>query len=433
MLLLLSCVLCFASDGNDGDNGINGQQGQDGISSSFVAGIRPLKINLSGENGKKGANGKNGEDGSFCEIAGFSPHDIIQPNGGNGGSGGHGGDGGNGGDVYVFYKNIKYLKNLTLDISPGRGAAAGQRGYGGRACSCNGSNMWTREFCRVSSSSAKRVCSTEFFHCTDGRNGQNGSNGKQGGNGKYGNLFLVKNRFKLSLELLQRKVKFSDIINKAIAFRQHIWHEKKGSKQLLAPTSKLKNNYYQYVKTKSIYFRYVWRSKLAPANYQQTILLKAHDGVVSGLYPKDLWVISNISRRGNLISETINDIIKVSEINSLDLKIHKQGRHAKITITDNSIHAHKLRTKFKLLIKSPRLFSWKIIYNAEVPTDAILRQGENYLILIDKLSINKKYFDDGRRINIKLTAQRLINNYKKEFTFELKHTFKDNQEDTDNF
>ncbi len=405
-------------DGDNGRSGRNGAPGRNGDDRTISATGTPVNLDLSGRDGGDGGDGERGERPPYClRQSSNEKHDLNAPAGGHGGSGGHGGDGGRGGNLTVYYNNLSDLRQIFVRSTGGEGGRGGNGGRGGRGCNCT-HDSWTVETCKGTPGSADYSCKKKTYRCRDGADGPDGSDGAQGQTGARGQLSLIKGNTPLLADQPVVELPLSRFQAGGVNLSLNKWITRQGATGLLAPGSVLADEYREFVERIEGSFQLVWNDKAALAGFSdQMVTASLRDrGQVQLTFPDDLWVDGTLSQAGDRTLYTVSTAIRKQDVTRLSVADFTQaGKNLQLSLVDLGGRADLLTTEFRLKYRA-REYSitdrfaqnYETHYNGVIPTTAVTRDHNRYLLNLGQLPIPSNALAKGTDVEIELAAVRRL-------------------------
>jgi hypothetical protein len=445
MLLSSTQGWSFGYRGSYGSDGKAGSSGRDGQSITTVASGSYQEYILNGGNGEPGGNASAGGNAYSCSYSEGHSNEYGA-DGGDGGDGGAGGHGGNGGDVLVYYTNLSDVKNIYIQSHFGYGAQGGYGSHGGYGCACS-SYSWSRESCSTSEScSSERICeangetrtqdgvtapvrvchdrrtctpvtscSTNTYYCSSGSSGRSGKDGRAGSNGRMGILRLVKDLTALPSESPQFSSDLIGLTKTKALLSKRLWDLKKGALDLVMTGSVLDNHYYEFKELAQAEFRIVWADERSLLDFKDNQVSLSFDGkqIHFKITGPDFLKYST-KTEGKLTTLTIEAAYKKAEISNLEIgQTLGSGNNLKLHLVDRSQLSELVATKIKLqLVYKPTLLGWRVIYDTELPQEALEVKAGQIVVNIGKLGINPKFIKSGRKVRYTFWIERSFGNNK---------------------
>lgn len=454
-ILFLLCLFAFqfyahsfGISGSDGQDGSAGWDGDDG---------RPYVIHATGErvnivsNGSDGSEGSDGRDGSDAFGCTFYPSASNEygASGGDGGNGGKGGDGGNGGDITIHYKKITDLRNIQIENTGGESARGGRGAYPGDGCACD-TRSWTEQTCstqrscttvrrcretgetrtedgrtapvrrceHVEECEPHRVCEDERYTCADGDRGSYGRDGADGTDGFYGTIKLVKNLETLPSENPYIAIDLLSATESEIGLSKIIWNQKTGLRNLLAQGSNTSDRYLEFERLSKRKIIVNWDVDRRIEDFSETKLNISFDGanISYQVIGKEVFIHES-QTMGSTTVIKITQALKKDELANLSIdSIKGFGDNIVITVKDAAMVSKLVKTNLRMqfVYKPKWRFSWRVVYDKEVPQEFIRLHDDRVEILAGKLKMYYKSKWRGNPVRFTLWVNRSLGGKKEQ-------------------
>ena len=407
----------FGKIGSDSPSGQKGKDGRDSDSLTIFADGTPMNLDLSGENGFSGEDGVPGGT-AFCEEQpGDVDKNLQASNGGDGGDGGDGGKGGDGGSLTIYTIDKSYLQQIYAIAVGGEGGPGGQGGAGGEGCKCS-VPYWNKQTCTGKPGSSKYKCTTAEFACTDGVSGRTGREGRVGRSGKLGTLTVINLDKSLAPDQPQATTSISGLKDRGFTVSKNIWETRNGASDLLAPGSIIADRYQELVARQEHTVLLVWDAAQPFKDFadQRVTLALAGENNVKISFPEELWLETNELKR-----DRITEIFVFNAILEKDAKRLKSqgfsgvGANLQLQLVDKAKKSDLLNTSFSFKYRVSnstedarfrRVTDYRTKYEGEVPSSAIIQDGDRFTLNLGQLPIPPQYLEDDTAVELHLTAHR---------------------------
>ncbi len=415
-------IKSFGKIGRDSPSGNKGQDGRDSDSLTVFADGSPMTLDLSGENGFPGEDGLQGGD-ALCEGQPENAKKNLQASdGGNGGDGGDGGTGGNGGSLTIYTTDKSYLQQIYAIAVGGEGGAGGKAGLGGEGCQCS-VPYWNQQTCTGKPDSSKYNCTTVEFECTDGVSGRTGRDGRVGRNGRLGTLTVINLDKSLAPDQPQATTNIAELKDRGFTLSKNIWETGNGASNLLAPGSIIADQYQELVARQEHTVLLVWDASQPVKDFvdQRVTLALAGENDVNITFPEELWLETNELKRDQITEIFVFNAILEKDAKRLKSKgLSGVGANLQLELVDRANKSDIVNTSFSVkyrVSKSTddarfrRVSDYRTKYEGEVPSDAIIQNGDRFTLNLGQLPIPPQYLEDGAAVELHLTANRSFGDY----------------------
>ena len=410
-------IKSFGQIGPDSPDGQKGQDGRDSDSLTVFADGSPMTLDLSGENGFPGKDGLTGGE-ALCDT---QPEDVEKDlqasNGGDGGDGGDGGTGGNGGNLTIYTTDKNHLQQIYAIAVGGEGGTGGQGGSGGAGCQCS-VPYWNKQTCTGKPGSSKYKCTTEEFQCTDGITGRTGRDGRAGRNGRLGTLTVINLDKSLAPDQPQTTINIAELKDRGFTLSKNHWESRTGAPQLLAPGSIIAEQYQELVSRQEHTVLLAWDAAQSVQDFAKqrvTLALKGEDDVQI-TFPEELWLETNELQRDNITEIFVFNAILEKDATRLKSEGFSGAQeNLQLQLVDKADQSDIINTSFSLKYRVSnstenarfrRVADYKTKYEGEVPTEAIIRNGDRFTLNLGQLPIPPQYLETGTAVELYLTVQR---------------------------
>ncbi|TVQ08435.1 MAG: collagen-like protein [Leptolyngbya sp. DLM2.Bin27] len=423
MLAWAQSVRVYGSQGSNGRTGRSGRDGTAGQSQSVVVDGTPASLVLAGSDGEDGESGENG----YRPRCGGQPrnvaYDLRAPDGGAGGSGGAGGGGGNGGDLRVYYSDRSHLQQLSVDARGGRAGRGGSGGRGALGCRCD-IRQWTVQTCTGTPGQADHSCRNTRYTCRDGRSGGNGAFGRDGALGVDGQLSLINQLEPLQPENPAISVGLTTLVNQPARLSRNLWAERAGANALLAPGSRVRDTYREYIGRVEGDVSLDWQAPrpiggFAGGNLRAEI---QPDGSLTAAFPDGLWANYTSRRQGDQLTIVVTNAVRASDVTRLAWGgVQGSGANLSAAVLDLAGEAASLNTQFRVTLRTTaddprgsRLPRYVTVYDDVLPADLVRLEGNRFELALGRLPIDRGPFSRGTHAQLEITAVRSLGNNRAE-------------------
>ncbi len=388
----------------------------------------------SGLSGRNGPNQTVFADGSKYEfdLSGQPGSSASSP----GYPGNNGGNGGNGGNLTIYYSNLDYLSQIYVDASGGRG------GSGRRNLSCNRSSPISSDSLQRAVESALEESgvterqpseaardsdryqsghpgfSNSFPNSTQHSTSSTCRSGSRGSDGNPGQLRIINRQERLPLENNGVEVSLSNLLNRTFNLSKHIWHERSGAADLLAPGSIIADEYLEFVDLIESTVQVSWdvpQPIETFANRQASLHLQ-DNGSVSIDLEGDFWSLTETRQQDGVTEVALTTLIPANEVTDLAIgQLIHEDNALNLYIIDRAGLTDSLETTFQLryTATTPQSRyetrpSWRTHYSDDVPKEVVSRDRNRFVLNLDQLPIEAQYLRPGTYINIKLDITRSL-------------------------
>jgi hypothetical protein len=412
----------FGFNGRTGQNGETGRDGRDGFSTTITAAGRPVSLTMNGEAGTDGSDGQMGEDAYQC-VQTTPADNVYGAKGGIGGTGGTPGNGGNGGDLTIYTDKIDNLNSVIVISEPGQGGRVGRSSYGGRGCLCT-TPSWQANVCKMDTQpdgTAKQVCNTETFSCTNGANGTDGppSGGSFGSSGREGKLTLIPQLDTLQPDQTSVTIKLPAILQGSLNLSKNQWTTQSGALRLLAPGSQLSDIYTVFVGRQSWQYNFTWNMSRSIADFtdvQLSLGVLASDGMPHVSLSDSVWYKSHQTSTAaggtNQVSFVFDNMIFESEAENLKLSVQGSDTNITAVVLDAASLSDLVDTGFEVTFSKVGFWSDKTLFQGFMPPALIVRQGQTFVLQLGKLpGIDPQYLAAGTKLEVDLQSRRSLGGF----------------------
>ncbi len=415
----------FGINGQNGWPGANGIDGAAGPQISVQATGEFADYDIRGKNGTDGTPGTNGQHATNCVQPGKVPFHLYGAHGGSGGSGGDGGRGGDGGMATIFYQNEFDLKNIRIDAMGGLSGRPAPGGFSGQGCQC-AEPTWLAYECwweTMPDGTMARRCEFLRYYCYNGRNGFNGYNGVSRGDGQWGSVALVQGQNSIQPSLTRADIRISQILTTQITLAYNKWSIQKGAQSLLAPSSRVSDNYEKFEGRKLFPVIFQWTAPRPLQDFASDMIsLSLKQDQVRALLPENIWsdIRSTVDEYKNTIF-TISKIVRESELFDLEVYFTGVNKNTLLIIKDHAGVSDSVNTTFNMHLEADTLFN-KNLFKGPLPERFIKRFADRIEIEIGKMDIKDKYLNSGEALILDLTVQRSLGEKSKVQRYEYEQT-----------
>ena len=426
----------FGIRGDNGNAGTSGYNGPDGQSLQVTATGQPQSLNMRGQDGTNGSNGQSGENAVRCEQPEGVRVDLWGAPGGNGGDAGAGGNGGDGGTITTYYQDIKNLRSIFVDASPGRGGIAGTAGYGGASCGCR-FHHWEVpvNVChQVTPPPAppqphpgpsaspqpvpppQIVCQIlpEGHDCRDGDPGNMGRSAPNGSSGQFGSAVLINNPGPLSPTQPSASV-LVGTFPAQVTLTADIWATAAGAEQLFAPGSAISDTYRYWAGRKSVPVSLVWNARRPQTLFstqEVQVTTDATGQVTNSLLTNEIWAEINTSYDSSGAAKiSVDKAVLASETTQLSGQVYGYGSGTIAKLTDAANVSDLVVTDISAKVTSAGVFG-HTRFEGTVPANLVTITASEVTVQIAQLGdILQNHAGDvaqGKHLKVDLTITRSL-------------------------
>ncbi len=384
-------------------NGYSGRSGEAGDSTAITVDGSPVQLDLAGGDGEDATDGE-GAGRSHCDDrSGYARQNVQAENGANGGDGGNGGNGGNGGSLTVHYSDPKHLAQVLVDASGGRGGRGGRGGFGSPGCDCD-VKSWSVEVCQDGS------CSTENYSCTDGSDGQNGSSGSEGASGSTGTLRLVNQPAPLPDEMPQQSVALNRLAEQPVALSRNLWESHTGASALLAPGSKIQDEYESYKGHIERRFAIDWQASQSASRFTDSLNLALQpNGEIEIGFPESYWILGSQIEQEALTTYRVDGIVPVADVTRLGIgQVTGSSQDFEVNVIDQGQLSDELETQFEVRysVSNDNGRRYRVAYEGPVAPDLIVRDHNRFTLALGRLPIRSQEMSGGSEVRLEVMITR---------------------------
>jgi hypothetical protein len=407
----------FGDDGYDGSDGRNGEDGRSGPNREIVADGTETVLDLSGSDGEDGEDGEDGDRARSCRQPRKTEYNVRGAPGGDGGDGGRGGDGGNGGNLTIYYSDRADLSKIYVVAEGGRGGFGGDGGDGARGCDCR-ERDWDVEICETVEGSSERRCFDREFRCRDGDDGDDGRRGTKGRSGDLGQLTLIPGGEPLPEDRPSATISLSQFGDRPVSLSRHRWETQFGATSLLAPGSKIADEYREYIDTIAGNFSLRWNDPRAIARYGDipVALNLVEAGKVEATVPESVWIAAAVSQENQTTIWTVDRILREQEATQLKVSEFTGSRQdLRLSAIDIAAKSDILTTDFAIVYRSTKFgdrlgtrSNYEVRYQGEIPPELVELDYNRFTLNLGKLPIDDRYLMSGVGVDIEIEVTRSL-------------------------
>lgn len=239
--------------------------------------------------------------------------------------------------------------------------------------------------------------------------------GGRGRDGNVGHLRLVNQQEPLPLERSRVTKTLSDLTSQTFELSKHVWRERRGAVDLLAPESIIADTYLEFVERLEATAQLDWQADRAIEEFedQQASLSLENDGRISLSLTEDLWPLTDTQYQDELATVIVQDFIPADEVTELAPGLMgRDGNSLTFSVIDLAGHSEVLYTDFHLHYRSGTSHSsrprWQTRYEGEIPAELVTRDHNRFVIDLSQLPIEAQYQRSGTPVNIEITATRSL-------------------------
>lgn len=443
---------------------------RDGRDRTIFADGREYDLDLSGRNGASASSSRRRTSLYDVErrLTGEEPQLNRNVSPVHGSSGQPGGDGGT---LTVYYTNLTHLRNIYVDASGGRGGA-GSSGTDGFSCPPPETDLPEIDInqdLRVIPSEGlpqpptlppeaappiepKRLRGDFQGQQTNGNSGSSqfvgnelqaldkapnafledtiarsvpagcrripARSGSRGRDGRVGQLRIVNREEELPPEKPETNVAVSDLTEQTYDLSKHIWHERSGATELLAPESIIADEYLEFVERREATVQVSWTAD-QPLNRFETseaTLSLEDDGRVQVDLGDQLWSLSETHQSDDLTKVLITALVPEAEVLELAKGSWQRSQDSlNLAVIDLAGHSEVLTTQFYVRYRAassdalnnirPR---WETQYEGDVPAELVTRDYNRFSLNLGALPIESQYLQPGTPIAVEIEVTRSL-------------------------
>lgn len=221
--------------------------------------------------------------------------------------------------------------------------------------------------------------------------------GPTGNDGRPGQLRIVNREELLPPETPEISATVAKLIEQPVDLSRHLWRERQGAAELLAPGSIIADEYQEYVEQLAVTAQLQWEASQPLSDFetaQATLYLK-EDGRVLVDLGEEMWTLSETRQRDNLSEVAITALVPEAEV--LDLAeggFQRSGDTLNLVVIDLAGHSESLDTTFHVhyhstdrrQLDTPRA-DWQTHYQGDVPAAAVTRDHNRFSLDLSQLPI----------------------------------------------
>ena len=237
--------------------------------------------------------------------------------------------------------------------------------------------------------------------------------GPTGEDGRPGQLRIINREELLPPETPQVSATVAELIEQPVDLSKHLWRERQGAADLLAPGSIVADEYQEYVEQLEVTAQLQWEASLEAS--QATLYLQ-EDGQVLIDLGEEMWSLSENRQRDDLTEVAITTLVPEAEV--LDLVeggFQLSGDILNLVVIDLAGHSKALDTTFHIHYRStdrhqldtPRK-NWQARYQGEVLAAAVTQDYNRFSLDLSQLPIEPQYLRPGVPVQIELVVTRSL-------------------------
>ncbi|NMF83631.1 hypothetical protein [Nodosilinea sp. P-1105] len=239
--------------------------------------------------------------------------------------------------------------------------------------------------------------------------------GGRGRDGNVGHLRLVNQQEPLPLERSRVATTLSELTSQTFELSKHVWRERRGAADLLAPGSIIADTYLEFVERLEATAQLDWQADPPIEEFadQPASLSLEDDGRISLSLTEDLWPLTETQYQDELATVIVQDFIPADEVTELAPGLMgRDGNSLTFSVIDLAGHSEVLYTDFHIRYRSGISHSsrprWQTRYEGEIPAELVTRDHNRFVIDLSQLPIEAQYQRSGTPVNIEITATRSL-------------------------
>ncbi|MBE9160349.1 hypothetical protein IQ265_26530 [Nodosilinea sp. LEGE 06152] len=242
--------------------------------------------------------------------------------------------------------------------------------------------------------------------------------GPMGEDGRPGQLRIINREQPLPPETPQVRATVVELMERPVDLSKHLWRERQGAADLLAPGSIVADNYQEYVEQLEVTAQLQWEASQPLSGFEAShaTLYLQEDGRVMVDVGKEMWSLSENRQRNDLTEVAITALVPEAEV--LDLVeggFQASGDALNLVVIDLAGHSGVLDTIFHVYYRStdrhhldtPR-GNWQTRYQGEVPAAAITQDYNRFSLNLSQLPVEPQYLRPGVPVRIELVVTRSL-------------------------
>ena len=242
--------------------------------------------------------------------------------------------------------------------------------------------------------------------------------GPTGEDGRPGQLRIINREELLPSETPQASATVAELIDQPVDLSKHLWRERQGAADLLAPGSIIANEYQEYVEQLEVTAQLQWEASQPLSDFEAshaTFYLQ-EDGRVMVDLGEEMWSPSENRQRNDLTEVAITALVPEAEVlNLVEGGFQSSGDALNLVVIDLAGHSGVLDTTFHVYYRSTNRYqldtpreNWQTRYQGEVPTAAVTQDYNRFSLNLSQLPIKPQYLRPGVPVQIELVVTRSL-------------------------
>ena len=310
----------------------------------------------------------------------------------------------------MYYTNLAFLQNVSIDATGGRGGRGGQGGHGRDGCNCSESS-WSKTSCTDGN------CETENFSCKDGRDGKDGSQGSRGREGRLGKARIVDQTLLEGGQIKEDEPVIEAAISRLaiapIELSRNLWEARTGAQSLFNGNSVIDDTYEEYAGRVERQFQVIWDADYPQEQASGSLNVSIDEaGELQIATPETLWIAGEQIEENNLTAYRIQYALLASE--AADLAVGRsdgRGEQFSLDIVDLARKADIIETQFYVKYETKnndRRERYITQYEGVLPAELVSRNYSKFTLNVGQLPIDKDHLRANTQARLEITVTRTL-------------------------